>query len=357
MTDDNGTDNKWWSSSEAARFLGTDEQFVINMIASDLLAGCKEDDHWLVDPARLKKYDKNRKKLPMNVLQIYRGAQEVLLTQYHALFARAQAPHEATRGALYEQLIRDFLSEYLPQQFYVGTGQVVGSTPSPNPEGEITNVSRQTDVVIFDALHHPILLPKYELFPIEGTLATIEVKSKLGKSELVGDKKSAGALKNIASVKSLGSWERDQPLYKGEQVQPQPLDKQRPLGIVLAFEAGRSPKTPKTLLGYWRYWNDQCKWEHRTEMICILKQNLLLIDTSRVDQFFDPHQLGGNPWPSNKLVAFQSEYMFAVFFTLLLRRLRVRSAITQDINETTPMSYLREISWKIVAQVDVSNNV
>jgi hypothetical protein len=225
------------------------------------------------------------------------------------------------------------------------------------------------------------------------------VKSKLGKSELVGDKKSAGALKNIASVKSLGSWARDQPvisdfiepsllnkqqapdckgLFKGLGIIPmsqeekaqqeneerhkrqqynRELDQHFPLGIVLAFEAGRSPKTPKTLLGYWRYWNDQCKWEHRTEMICILKQNLLLIDTSRVDQFFDPHQLGGNPWPSNKLVAFQSEYMFAVFFTLLLRRLRVRSAITQDINETTPMSYLREISWKIVAQVDVSNNV
>jgi hypothetical protein len=333
----------------------------------------------------------------MNVLQIYRGAQEVLLTQYRTLFDRSQAPHAATRGALYEQLIRDFLSEYLPQQFYVGTGQVVGSTLSLNPEGEITSVSRQTDVVIFDALHHPILLPKYELFPIEGTLATIEVKSKLGKSELVGDEKSAGALKNIASVKSLGSWARDQSvisdfiepsllnkqqapdckgLFKGLGIIPmsqeekaqqeseelqrrqqynRELDQKYPLGVVLAFKTETSAET---LLKNWQVWNAQCEIRHRTEIIYILKQNLLLIDTSRVDQFLDPHQLGGNPWPSNKLVAFESEYyMFAVFFTLLLRRLRVRSAITQDINETTPMSYLREISWKIVAQVDVPNYV
>jgi hypothetical protein len=322
----------------------------------------------------------------MNVLQIYRGAQEVLLTQYRTLFDRSQAPHHATRGALYEQLIRDFFTEYLPQQFYIGTGQVVGSLSALSPEGFPGKVSRQTDVVIFDALHHPILLPKYELFPIEGTLATIEVKSKL-RAE-----KSAGALENIASVKRLGSWARDQPvisdfiepsllnkqqapdckgLFKGLGIIPmsqeekaqqeneerhkrqqynRELDQHFPLGVVLAFETENSPET---LLGHWQEWNAQCEWKHRTEMICILKENLLLIDTSRIDQFWDPHQIQHSFWPPDKLIALESKYMFLVFFTLLLRRLRLRSAITPEIIETTPISYFQELPWKIVAQVNV----
>jgi hypothetical protein len=104
VTEDNGTDNKWWSSAEAAEFLGKNEQFVINMIASDVLTGRKEDDHWLVEPERLQKYKKSWTKQRMNVLQIYRGAQQVLLAQYRTLFSRSQAPHAATRGGLYEQL-------------------------------------------------------------------------------------------------------------------------------------------------------------------------------------------------------------------------------------------------------------
>lgn len=436
-------DDEWISSAEAAAFLGTDEQFVIELAASDILRSNKQDDQWFIERNRLERYKASWKKPRVDIAQIYQGAQDVLLAHYRTLFTRKQAQHAGTRGAVYEQLIRDFLRDYLPQQFYIGSGQVIGSAPTLNGDGDIWNVSHQTDVVIFDALHHPILLPTYELFPIEGTLAVIEVKSKLGTKEL------QKALENIASSKRLQSLEQTQPVPKLEPPQthtqseyhirmqetldvcqalgktlgwrdlseedmerireevdrlrmkrvrqdreravydgvgdtlkqlgvlPQSqaeadvraqerldkwraanrsLDQQHPLGVVLAFESNVSEQT---LIKNWQAWNRSCASAHRTEIICILDKDkdkdtgMLLLDTNRIDQLWDFHQIAGNPWKPQKLIAFQSEHIWFVFMTLLLRRLRTRSERTQELSTTTtPISYFRELSWEIAAEVD-----
>jgi hypothetical protein len=84
---------------------------------------------------------------------------------------------ERGRGALREEALRLFLSKHLPARFGVGSGQVVH--PS-------NLMSRQCDIVIYDRLNTPRLMPDetHSLFPVESVLAVVEVKSRLNASEV-----------------------------------------------------------------------------------------------------------------------------------------------------------------------------
>ena len=100
-------------------------------------------------------------------------------------------PHRGELGTAREQIVRDFLKAHLPRRFDVGTGFAFDC------DG---NVSRQLDVVIFDAM----ICPRFELpggkllFPCEAIAAVGQIKSAL-----TSHKELAGAFDNLASVKVL----------------------------------------------------------------------------------------------------------------------------------------------------------
>ena len=56
-------------------------------------------------------------------------------------------PHAAERGSEAEEIIRQFLRERLPRRFDVGSRVIVGNDGS---------VSRQTDVIVYDAMNSPV---------------------------------------------------------------------------------------------------------------------------------------------------------------------------------------------------------
>lgn len=99
--------------------------------------------------------------------------------------------HPGELGTAREQIIRDFLTAHLPKRFEVSTGFVFDCRG---------NVSRQLDIVVFDANS----CPRFEipggkfLFPCEAVVAVGQVKSKLTSRD---DFRSA--IDNLASVKSL----------------------------------------------------------------------------------------------------------------------------------------------------------
>jgi hypothetical protein len=109
-------------------------------------------------------------------------------------FAKGMAAfsHNLTKGEVAEEIVRRFLRERLPSSIEIAKGQIIDS------RGQL---SKQLDVIIYDAGHTPILYTSDEkdnrLVPSEGVLAVIEVKSHVDPSNV------PGIIANMTSVKSL----------------------------------------------------------------------------------------------------------------------------------------------------------
>lgn len=105
--------------------------------------------------------------------------------------------HSASIGEAAEGAFRDFLEQRLPRAFAVGQGFVF------EPGGKR---GLQQDIVIYDNLHHPMLVSegKQGLFPTDTVVAIFEVKSTIDKQEI------RDAVNKIASVKSLKRSVRNQ---------------------------------------------------------------------------------------------------------------------------------------------------
>jgi len=98
--------------------------------------------------------------------------------------------HRVTKGTAREETVKNFLKQHLPAFLGVGSGEIISTD---------NQVSRQMDVVIYDAEKCPIIYRQsdVQVFPNEGVYTVIEVKSYLDSEEL---KKSIDI---IASAKKL----------------------------------------------------------------------------------------------------------------------------------------------------------
>lgn len=120
-----------------------------------------------------------------NLTQSLRGARK----QY--------ANHSASIGEAAEGAFRGFLAKRLPHAFAVGEGFVF-------EHGGRRGL--QQDIVIYDNLHHPLLVSegRQGLFPSDTVVATVEVKANLTEQDIYD------AVNKIASVKSLKRTVRNQ---------------------------------------------------------------------------------------------------------------------------------------------------
>ena len=103
---------------------------------------------------------------------------------------RSLIENRAEKGTELEIILKDFLKEYLPRNLAVTKGFLVDSDEK---------ISKQLDVIIYDAFKTPILYESENIrvIPIECAYSVIEVKSKLGENEL------NDIFKNMDSVRSL----------------------------------------------------------------------------------------------------------------------------------------------------------
>jgi len=140
---------------------------------------------------------------------------------------KAVIPHAGAKGAEGEKLIREFLNAHMPQRFRASAGFVIDRKDA---------VSKQTDVVVYDALNCPVYRASDEagIYPADNVAAVVEVKSTLDKQKL------AEAAENIAAVKALSKTpEVDLPILSFAQTR----------GFVVAFE---SPLDLETLAQHYR---------------------------------------------------------------------------------------------------------
>ena len=103
-------------------------------------------------------------------------------------------PHNALKGHEAESIVKKFLEDHIPKRFSVGGGFVL------DPLG---NISRQTDIIIYDAFNCPVYRASDDasIFPSNNVAAVVEVKSSLDKNELIDAWDKISAIKALAKSK------------------------------------------------------------------------------------------------------------------------------------------------------------
>lgn len=99
-------------------------------------------------------------------------------------------PHSGEKGREAENILKRFLKDHLPKRYDVASGFILDRTD---------NVSKQTDVIVYDASSCPIL-ETYEdnlIIPADNAAAVVEVKSNLTQKDI------EDASEKIAQIKSL----------------------------------------------------------------------------------------------------------------------------------------------------------
>ena len=150
---------------------------------------------------------------PITRASLLAQAQTRLLAAFEEI--SASVPHRGLKGTEVEQILAEFLRKYLPKRFDVGSGYIIDLN-----EG----LSRQTDVIIYDAHNCPVLRASETsgIYPVDNVAAVIEVKSMLNKAAIYD------AAEKIAVVKSLvGARSRDL----------DELEFRQPMGILVAFDS------------------------------------------------------------------------------------------------------------------------
>ena len=130
-------------------------------------------------------------------------------------------PHKGLKGDEAARLVRMFLNDHLPKRFMAGAGFIIDQRDQ---------ISKQTDVVIYDAMNCPVYRASEEaaIFPADNVAAVVEVKSRIDKEKF----KEAAA--NINVAKSLA---KTRPPDLPFLVQAQTL------GCLFAFDSGISLET------------------------------------------------------------------------------------------------------------------
>lgn len=110
--------------------------------------------------------------------------------QLEANVFNAIPTHPGEKGRANEQSLTALVRQLLPVTVGVGTGTII------NPASDQSN---QMDLVVFDIGSQPQLLAQTEqfLFPIETTLAVIEVKTRLTAREIADAGKKAARLREM----------------------------------------------------------------------------------------------------------------------------------------------------------------
>ena len=173
-------------------------------------------------------------------------------------------PHSALKGSEAERIIRVFLNDHLPKRFSAGSGFII----DPNDK-----ISKQTDVVVYDAINCPIYRASKDaaIFPSTNVAAVVEVKSKLNKDELIS------AFNNIQETKSLAKYRPPQSPF---------LVNCQTMGCLFAFD------TSITLEKISDHYFDLIRTYgigHHIDLIVVLDKGLIML-SAKVNE-----QLGWNP--------------------------------------------------------------
>lgn len=229
----------------------------------------------------------------MSLIETFRYHSQVLAAKSSALEI---VHHAGDRGMEREDLVQEFLSPLLAEQFGIGRGEIRASN------GEW---SKQEDLIIYDRISCPRLFvgSRTQIFPVESIAAVIEVKTRLGTKEI----KDASA--NISQARRLQKSGMATHVGAGAITMgaPTPI-----LGVLFAFDL---ELTPETFRARWDEAQSALAPEQRINLVCILGK-MFLIHIDHTFHLWD----NTNPQLINSFYAVDSQQDSLLAFTLLLMR-------------------------------------
>jgi hypothetical protein len=117
-----------------------------------------------------KKSKTKKKEFVYSLSDAFDKRTDVIRTDYHEIELLTSHPY--MKGYYLEEIIRKFLSEYLPPHFGISRGFIVDS---------FGHVSREIDIIIFDRYKTPIFHSSGDsrIIPVEMVYGVIEIKKNL----------------------------------------------------------------------------------------------------------------------------------------------------------------------------------
>lgn len=214
-----------------------------------------------------------KKKLSLKDLLISAG--EDLRRSFE--YTKSTTTHSGIQGSEAEDILKRFLNERLPKRFDCSSGHIVDMAGS---------ISKQCDVIIYDALNSPIYKPSKDGMIIlsDNAACAIEVKSTLNKKEL------EKAAKNIASVKKLKKspiTDMDEPVTNSSFINT------KTYGVVFAYE---SDTNLSTLAENLKEINNSYPSREWIDMVVVLDKGII---GYTVQNPFDPDTQGWFGGPSD----------------------------------------------------------
>ena len=146
------------------------------------------------------------------------------------------AVHEGEKGRNNEQLLADFLREFLPGKYAVGSGFIVDSRGG---------ISKQCDLILYDRLFNPELFAFDDManfYPVEVVYATIEVKTTINKAQIIDVAQKIRSVKGLAYERMSFSHPTDKGLGFGTT--------KPPLGFMFAYNS--TLHRAETILGHFQ---------------------------------------------------------------------------------------------------------
>ena len=131
------------------------------------------------------------------LLEAMLGASELMRRELADI--RRSFKHPGIKGDGSEEILRRFLKKYLPKGLEVGKGEIIDHTGRR---------SKQCDVVIYNPLRAPTFAQSddHQVFPAEGVVAVIEVKTRLAKSDVAPIIEAMKAVKSLDRSAYISPW-------------------------------------------------------------------------------------------------------------------------------------------------------
>lgn len=230
--------------------------------------------------------------------------------------------HNGSKGTFREYIVKQFLRPFLPLEYGISGGQAFD---------ENGNISKQLDIVIYDALHSYIApyTDDFIYFPCESVYGSIEIKSKLNKNSFME------SVRNIESFKKLYRQPIDTyyvnpaKALKISNINWNIQATNEYFGVIFAYESLKS----ETILSYIEEIinDDKSKKEYLPNVIVLLKDQKIISRFHKCDDgMFAKHPLKHF---DGFIVEECGENVLAEFIVLLFVMLRSIELKAMDIEE------------------------
>lgn len=232
----------------------------------------------------------------MDTKKVFRRISNKMLEDFDI---SAEIKHQGSKGTYRENSLKKFLSEgRLPLRYGIGTGEIVGPAH---------NVSRQSDLVIYDRLNGISLIydESTQVFPIECVAGTIEVKSTLNKTEFME------SLENIKSVKKLAPRESVTRSISG--LLTMRYQRPTPFGAVFGYRLGRNSLS--SLIDNLQHWEKSTPKEYWPNVIAVLGEGLIHHYKNGLEVAYTNSDLREAGFPSS--IHYKSDSLFKFYSALM----------------------------------------